>query len=312
MITVVFATHNGSETLPLTLKAMQSLNVPEGGWKLIAIDNASTDNTVEILKSFSNRLPLQILYQPRRGKNASLNMAISYFEGELVVLTDDDVVPMSDWLIAYSELAKKHPDVSVFGGRIVPRWPNKVPTFIIQSIPLGPAFAVHPDGLQDGSVTPDIIWGPNMAVRKQIFEAGYRFNEIIGPNVGAYTMGSETEFTRRLFADGYKNWFSNTIIVEHQIMDIQLTPKWLFKRAIRAVKGHIFRDTQRGVEGPEVVLFLGLSRWRVWVLFKDVIIFPWSIITRDCALFYKLIWRIGVNYSYLCNEIRTVLKKVLH
>jgi glycosyltransferase involved in cell wall biosynthesis len=309
MITVAIATYNGAETLPLTLESMQNLKIPEGGWKLIVIDNASTDKTEKILKKFSNRLPLQVLYQPKRGKNSSLNMAIPYFEGELIVFTDDDVVPMPNWLIAFNELAEKHPEVSVFGGRIIPHWPAKIPDAIVQSIPLGPAFAVHPDGLRDGPVIPDMIWGANMAVRKHIFDAEYRFNEAIGPNIGTYVMGSETEFTHRLYIDGYINWFSNDICVKHQIMDFQLTPKWIFKRATTAAKGQLAKNAHRGTEGEEVVRILGLSRWRLWMLFKDMLVFPWSKITRNHVQYFKLIWRISENLFHLRNEITQVLKK---
>jgi len=42
MLTVTLSTHNGAETLPTTLEAFTRLDEPEGGWKLIVVDNART------------------------------------------------------------------------------------------------------------------------------------------------------------------------------------------------------------------------------------------------------------------------------
>ena len=82
MLTVVIATHNGAHTLPLVLDAYTRLDTVEGGWKLVIVDNASTDETEEIIKAYASKLPITYLFEPRRGKNAALNSAITSFEGD--------------------------------------------------------------------------------------------------------------------------------------------------------------------------------------------------------------------------------------
>lgn len=52
MLTVLLATHNGAESLPRTLDSFTKLKIPEGGFNVIAVENASTDNTLEVLESF--------------------------------------------------------------------------------------------------------------------------------------------------------------------------------------------------------------------------------------------------------------------
>ena len=118
MITVVFATHNGSRTLPMMLEALERLDEPEGGWTLIAVENGSTDETPAILDRFRRRLPLQVLHQPKRGKNAALNLAVPHFRSDLVVFTDDDVVPHQDWLRRMQSVAAAQPDFTIFSGRV--------------------------------------------------------------------------------------------------------------------------------------------------------------------------------------------------
>jgi len=65
MLTVLIATYNGARTLPRVLTACCQLESPEGGWKLVIVDNASTDQTKEIIASFSQRLPLTYRYGNR-------------------------------------------------------------------------------------------------------------------------------------------------------------------------------------------------------------------------------------------------------
>ncbi|MGZ5928164.1 MAG: hypothetical protein ACXWLX_03025, partial [Rhizomicrobium sp.] len=43
---------------------MSELDVPEGGWKLIVVNNASTDDTEARIRKWQNRLPLQYLVEP--------------------------------------------------------------------------------------------------------------------------------------------------------------------------------------------------------------------------------------------------------
>src|SRR3954469_9397447 len=110
MITVLFSTFNGVDTLPLMLESLTRLTPPPGGWKLVAVDNGSTDGSGDLLRSFAGRLPLTVLSEPAKGKNRALNRGLEITEGDLaggdlVVLTDDDIVAEADWLTAWASVA---------------------------------------------------------------------------------------------------------------------------------------------------------------------------------------------------------------
>ena len=49
MLTVLIATYNGGRTLPSVLNAYCKLAPPDEEWKLVIVDNGSTDNTEEKL-----------------------------------------------------------------------------------------------------------------------------------------------------------------------------------------------------------------------------------------------------------------------
>src|SRR6516225_223426 len=119
MLTVLIATRNGARTLPRCLGALAGLTSPPGGWKLVVVDNGSTDATREIVASFADRLPLTFLLEPRHGKNAALNAGLGSVEGDLVVFTDDDTLPRPDWLVEMRRAADEHRSFSIFGGSVL-------------------------------------------------------------------------------------------------------------------------------------------------------------------------------------------------
>src|SRR6202035_837014 len=104
-------------------------------------------------------------------------------EGDLTVLTDDDVFPHADWLIQLRNAADAQPTFSIFGGAIVPRWEVPPPSWI-EWMDLGPVFTVTPAWLKDGALPPHhitVVQGPNMAIRTQVFRSGILFDPSIGP-----------------------------------------------------------------------------------------------------------------------------------
>lgn len=234
MITLISATHNGAHTLPRFLEALCQLEQKEA-WKLIIVDNASTDTTKQIIQSFSKRLPLTYLHESRKGKNTALNSALPHIEGDIVIFTDDDVIPNTDWLQKYREAFDKHPDYSIFGGAILPHWESEPQVLHLEAIPQGPVYALTKPEWKNGPCSPYNIWGPNMAIRSSIFTEGYQFDESVGPNSQKknYIMGSETSFTSHLASNGYGCWHLPNVKVKHIIRKNQMQADWVFKRGIR-------------------------------------------------------------------------------
>jgi len=249
MLTALFATRNGARRLPRVLQAFAGLEPPAGGWKLVVVENASTDNTGDVLRSFTGHLPLTVLSQPKPGKNCALNLGLNAVEGDLVVLTDDDVLPASDWLLRLRAAADDNPTYDLFGGRIVPNFKIEPPDWLLRWVPMDIAYAATPAELPAGPVEPGMVWGPNMMVRRRVFGAGHRFDAQVGPTAGTYAMGSETEFTFRLAQAGHASWFCPDAVVEHLVWAEQMTEQWLFGRAVRFGRGVLGREMAQGRQG---------------------------------------------------------------
>jgi GT2 family glycosyltransferase len=186
------------------------------------------------------------VYEPTPGKNQALNAALPAAIGDLVVFTDDDAVPRPDWLRRFRATADTQTDFHMFGGRIVPRWPTPPEPWILALVPLSVVYGISPP-LQSGPVGRQWVFGANMAVRKAIFDLGYRFNPTIGPRGTDYAQGSEAELTQRLERAGYRAWFCSEAVIEHLISPDHLTEEWILKRARRYGRGR----TRRGAAGSQ-------------------------------------------------------------
>ena len=236
MLTVLLATKDRALVLREVLESYCALQPPESGWKLVVVDNGSTDNTPDVLAAFSSRLPLTSLREPKPGKNAALNAGLEVAEGDLVVLTDDDAFPAQDWLVQLRKSADQQPEHSIFGGAVVPRWELPPPAWV-HWIAAGPVFTLTESSLPAGPMDPSDVFGPNMAVRNSIFQAGTRFDKRIGPSGSSYAMGSETELVLRLASHGHKAWYVKSAVVEHYIRKEQLATDWVWQRAVRFGRG---------------------------------------------------------------------------
>lgn len=101
-ICIVLATYNGERFLKEMLQSLVGQSRPAD--KVIAIDDASQDSSVEILESFKGKLPLEIFKQEQNGGHrkafaTGLEHAKQYAQpGDLIALADQDDVWKSDKL----------------------------------------------------------------------------------------------------------------------------------------------------------------------------------------------------------------------
>lgn len=287
MLTVLFATRNRATLLRDVLESYCQLTPPASGWKIVVVDNGSTDSTSQVLTSFVGRLPLQSTIEPKLGKNFALNTGLELVEGDLTVLTDDDVFPRSDWLVQLRRAADTRVSYMIFAGAIQPRWEIPPPDWITWIGDQGPVYTLTDPSLAEGPVAAHLVFGPNMAIRSEIFESGVRFNCNIGPSGTDYPMGSETELVVRLCHAGHKAWYTKTSTVEHFIRKEQLTQEWVLLRAIRWGRGR-FRIS------PDQKLLFGVPRFLFRDLPKELALMAVARVAFRSDSLFQARWRFNI------------------
>mgnify|MGYP001823976594 CR=1 FL=1 len=247
-VSIILATYCRDDLLSTTLQGLADMDVTDLDWEVLLVDNAGNDETARISESFSTRIPLKFLVETAPGKNNALNAALHHASGDLIIFTDDDVVPDPGWAKALIDAASRWRGAAMFGGRILPKFPDGMSSPPIDDPVFKRIAYVISDGdFEEGECPAGKIWGPNMMVRRQVFDEGLRFDTNIGPSGNSYVMGSETEFLQRASNAGHIAVYIPSAVVHHQIRPEQLTPSWLYGRAFRVGRGLAYHDQSTSV-----------------------------------------------------------------
>jgi glycosyltransferase involved in cell wall biosynthesis len=92
-ISVIIPAHNEEKYLERTLEAILAQDYPN--FEVIIVDNASTDRTSDIAKSFSK---VKVLFEGNKGTMWACECGRKEATGEIIVRMDADCLPEIDWL----------------------------------------------------------------------------------------------------------------------------------------------------------------------------------------------------------------------
>lgn len=233
--TLVIATADRPEPLAATLQALAACERPESGaaLRVVVADNGTDPATRAVCEQGQPGLRVDYLTVDRGGKTVAQNRAVAATDAELLVFTDDDVEFDSRWLIELQRAAYNWPERLLFGGRITPVWPDGgCPKYLKDSAYLGLLFTRLDLGDEEGPIPDFRPLGPNMAVRREAFDRGVRFDEEIGPGSNGVPMGDELDLTFQLQTLGQTAVYVPTSRVYHRVRDRQLSLRWQLKRGI--------------------------------------------------------------------------------
>jgi glycosyltransferase involved in cell wall biosynthesis len=156
---------------------MRGLHVPEGySAELILVDNGSTDGTGAAVKEGweGSSVRFKYLFEPRGGKSVALNSGLREARGDVILFTDDDVVPPREWIGPMTAPVFEGEADAVAGGiRLGPEF--DLP-WLTQGQRL---WLAHTEGVKPG--TPIPLIGANMAIGRSVFEELGGFDEEAGP-----------------------------------------------------------------------------------------------------------------------------------
>ena len=273
MIDVVLPTHNGADTIERTLQALCDVADPPGGWQLIVVNNASTDETRHIIHRFSGDLPLLYVEEPNLGKPNAMNAGIARASGDLVVFTDDDVIPDRQWLCEWRRVADAHPEIDIFGGTIAPAFEAPPPAWLRETNWTLMLYAATTPTLAEGLFPPDAaeVFGPNMAVRARVLEAGYRFDPRWMKGA-AGLMGEETDFVKRAANRGAVLGFAPTAKVRHIVDRTQVTWRWMLRRFYR--HGRTMYLSETASRSAALPCIAGIPRYLFRRIAEQILLLP--------------------------------------
>lgn len=178
---IITPVYNTSAYLERCINALKEIDFPADEYEILAVDNNSTDGSLEILSKFDG---IRVLRESKQGSYAARNRAVRESRGEFLAFTDSDCMPLPNWLKSI-EGALKDPARQIVMG---PRLSESTR----RSVRLLAAYESKKDELVFQSSSPDVYYGftNNMGVRKSAFDRCGPFEE--------RPRGADTIFVRRV------------------------------------------------------------------------------------------------------------------
>jgi len=235
MISVVIATRDRAPLLEATLKAICEQESPGCPFEILIVDNGSVDSTATVVADAARRssVPVTYLTEEKSGKSHALNTAVARARGDLLALTDDDVLPSPGWLAALAR-AFSETGADYVAGRILPLWEAPPPRWLTPSlhgvlaIPDGGTRRLMLKGTQD-QVMPI---GANMAVRRSVLDSIGGWNPELGKLKDTLRTGEDHEFALRLVAAGFKGVYEPDASVLHRVpadrLNLAYFARWFY------------------------------------------------------------------------------------
>lgn len=269
-LTLVICTYNRSQSLKVTLESIKG-QMPESSiWEIIVVDNANDPSTQRVISDLATELPVSCVVEETPGQNSARNAVLPHIKGELVAFTDDDVIAGENWLSELVHAAKKYPDYDVFGGKIIPQWPNGVEpwqanawfsNFVYADQDLGDQIIDYGEGCFPSS--------PNMMIRRSIFDKGIKFNAKIGPIGSKRISGSESEFFSRVMKS-HKGKYIPSARIFHRITPNMMVRSYLRKRSYAMGLGMSVWASAPSNE-KSLPTLLGVPRYRIGRLITSLL-----------------------------------------
>jgi glycosyltransferase involved in cell wall biosynthesis len=114
-VSVLLGVYNGEPLLDSAIASIVAQTYPS--WELVVVDDASTDSSLAVARSWQQRDPrIRVVeHRTNRGLAATLNDAFAVSRGELVARMDADDVSLPQRLEKQVDFLDAHPAVAVVG-----------------------------------------------------------------------------------------------------------------------------------------------------------------------------------------------------
>jgi glycosyltransferase involved in cell wall biosynthesis len=238
-VSVLICTHNRADLLLETLGAVQRLNPPDGcGVEIVVVDNNSSDDTPAVVAQSAHTGPFSVvsLKESQQGKGFALNLGLAHAAGDIVALTDDDVLPAQTWLQRIVGVFRTR-DVTFVFGKVLPRWGRVPPPELL--LPSAQAIWGPLAILDYGDAPTDYLphsprmrlpVGANLAFARQALVAIGGWRTDLGKVNNTLLSGEDHEVFSRLRKHGlYAGCYDPQNTVQHLVPPSRLTRRY-FRR----------------------------------------------------------------------------------
>ncbi|HEV8581916.1 MAG TPA: glycosyltransferase [Thermoanaerobaculia bacterium] len=229
-VDVVLCTRNRSELLARTCEAILGQDYPAELWRLLIVDNASTDDTFAVALALAQRFPgrVRAVQCHQLGHSAARNFGVKETSAEIVAFTDDDALPDPGWLRTLVQVIDRE-GAEASGGPVELVLSGELPRWFLENYLLYLAIWRPADEFRQLTYN-EFPRGVNLAFRRQVFDRYGFFSSHLGLRGERQLFCEETELCLRIERNGGRIVYSPQSLVRHCVDARRFTVNWLSRR----------------------------------------------------------------------------------
>lgn len=228
IISVVLPVYNASKYVAEAIQSV--LNQSFTDFELIIINDGSTDNSLDIIKSFPDSRII-VIDQLNKGALAAVLSGTAVCKGEFIARMDHDDISLNNRFEKQINFLRKNPDVSLVSGAII--YIDERGNELSRSFPLTSFYAIKKYLNNYGSV----IVHPAVMMRRRDFEA-----------VGGYSKGSGDRFHDyhlwvKFIRKGYKIMNESRVVLKYRLLNGSISSQFSMNdKATNLLKNFLKED----------------------------------------------------------------------
>jgi glycosyltransferase involved in cell wall biosynthesis len=114
-MSIVVPTYQRCDSVKRLLKAFEQQVFPAYDFEVLVVIDGSRDGTEILIANTKTPYHLRAICQPNRGRAAACNTGIRMAEGDVIILLDDDMEPVSEFLAAHWQAHQEQKRLGVLG-----------------------------------------------------------------------------------------------------------------------------------------------------------------------------------------------------
>ena len=192
LVSIIVLNRNGEDLLKVLFKDFKT-KANYSNFEVIVVDNASSDGSLDYLKSLNTDFPLRIIENDENQSFSKANNdAVKTAEGEYVLLLNNDMEPTYGWLNEMMGVMLNNDNVGSVGAKLI---------FPFYSYENEKSFKI-----QHAS---DMFTNNKMLVKKSVYE------ELGGLDEGYFYGYEDVDFSLKLYEAGYDVYYCSSALLFH-------------------------------------------------------------------------------------------------